>query len=75
VITNTVQTQSLTLILNEKTFSQIITYGPLRNSDSRTWHSNQNFPVHCALGGIGENPMIQISVPSVGTQLFYLLEP
>ena len=25
--------------------------------------------------GIGENPMIQISVPSVGTQLFYLLEP
>ncbi len=75
MITTTVQTQSLTLILNEKTFSQITTYGPVWNSDSWTWHSNQNFPVNGALGGIGENPMIQISVPSVGIQSFYLLEP
>ena len=62
MITNTVQTQSLTLILNEKTFSQIITMA-LWNSDSWTWHSNENFPVHGALRGISENPMIQISVP------------
>lgn len=48
--------------------------GPVRNSDSWTWHSNQNFLAHGALRGIGENPMIQISVPSVGTQSFYLLE-
>ena len=57
------------------TFSQVITVGPVWNSDAWTCTSNADFIVHGALRGLGAEPQIQIGITGVGTQSFIVLEP
>ena len=56
------------------TFSQIITVGPVWNSDVWSCTSDADFIVHGTLRGIGENPQLTISISDVGTQSLYTLE-
>jgi len=55
----------------EKSFSQVITVGPVWDTDAWACISDANFMVHGALRGIGETPRVQISVEGSGTQSFY----
>ena len=57
----------------EKPMSQILTVGPVWNTDAWQCTSDADFIVHAALRGIGDNPQIAISIPSLGTQSFYSL--
>jgi len=57
----------------EKPFSQVITVGPVWNTDAWECTSDQNFMLYGTLRGIETNPQIQISVSSSGTQSFYNL--
>ena len=54
----------------EKPFSQVITAGPVWNTDAWQCTSDANFMVHAALRGIG-TPQIQITVSGSGSQSFY----
>jgi len=57
----------------DKPMSQIITVGPVWNTDSWECTSDADFMVHAALRGIGEIPMIEINIQDHGTQSFYSL--
>ena len=57
----------------EKAMSQIITFGPVWTTDSWECTSDADFIVHAVIRGIGETPMIEISVQDQGTQSFYNL--
>ena len=57
----------------EKPMSQILTVGPVWNTDAWQCTSDADFIVHAALRGIGDNPQIAISIQSLGTQSFYSL--
>ncbi len=57
----------------DKPMSQIITVGPVWNTDSWECTSDADFIVHGALRGIGEVPLIEINVQDHGTQSFYSL--
>ncbi len=70
MITNTVQTQS-PIILNEKNIFINYYNGPVRNSDSWTRHSNQNFPVN---GGVLKRNPEDISALNLRGAVLYDLE-
>jgi len=57
----------------DKPMSQIITVGPVWNTDEWECTSDEDYIVHATLRGIGENPLIEISVQDHGTQSFYSL--
>ncbi len=59
---------------NDKSFSQIITVGPVWNSDAWVCTSDENFMVYGALRGIGDSPQISINISGVGTQSLYILD-
>ena len=56
-----------------QTFGNIITVGPVWNSDVWACTSNQDFLVSGALRGIGGG-QIAINIPTLGTQSLYTLE-
>ena len=58
----------------EKAMSQIITVGPVWNTDAWECTSDEDFIVHAALRGIGDGPLIEINVQDHGTQSFYNLK-
>ena len=58
----------------EKPMSQIITVGPVWSTDAWRCISDADFMIHATLRGIGNNPLIQISVQDHGTQSFYSLD-
>ncbi len=58
---------------SDKPMSQIITVGPVWNTDSWECTSDADFMVHAALRGIGEIPMIEINAQDHGAQSFYSL--
>jgi len=55
----------------DKATSQIITVGPVWNTNAWQCTSDADFMVHATLRGIGDAPLIQIAVQSHGTQSFY----
>ena len=55
----------------DKATSQIITVGPVWSTDAWECTSDADFMVHATLRGIGDSPLIQISVQDHGTQSFY----
>jgi len=57
----------------EKSFSQVITVGPVWPTDIWTCTSDANFLIHGTLRGIGDIPQIRISVEGSGTQSFFTL--
>jgi len=57
----------------DKAMSQIITVGPVWNTDAWECTSDADFMVHATLRGIGESPLIEIVVEDHGTQSFYKL--
>ncbi len=56
-----------------KTFSKIITVGPIWTSDTWSCTSDKDFLVYGALRGL-ENAQISISIPELGTQSLYTLD-
>ena len=58
----------------EKSFSQIITVGPVWNSDTWTCTSNENFMMYGSLRSFGTGNLITISISGVGTQSLYELD-
>jgi len=60
----------------EKAMSQIITVGPVWNTDSWECTSDADFMVHAAIRGIGVNPLplIAVSLQDHGTQSFYSMD-
>ena len=57
----------------DKAMSQILTVGPVWNTDAWECISDEDFMVHATLRGIGDSPLIQINVQDHGTQSFYSL--
>jgi len=62
------------LLTNTEPFSQIITVGPIWESDSWICVSDSDFMVHGALRGL-ENSQLEIFIENVGTQSLYSLNP
>ena len=60
----------------DKAMSQIITVGPVWNTDSWECTSDADFVVHAAIRGIGVDPLplIAVSVQDHGTQSFYSMD-
>ena len=58
----------------DKPMSQIITVGPIWNTDSWRCTSDADFIVSALLRGIGENPLFEISSTSHGTQSLYSMD-
>ena len=58
----------------DKAMSQIITVGPVWNTDAWTCTSDADFVVHAMVRGIGELPLIAVNVQSHGTQSFYSMD-
>jgi len=60
----------------EKAMSQIITVGPVWNTDSWECTSDADFIVHAAIRGIGVDPLplIAVNVQDHGTQSFYSMD-
>jgi hypothetical protein len=60
----------------EKAMSQIITVGPVWNTDAWLCTSDADFVVHAAIRGIGADPLplIAVSVQDHGTQSFYSMD-
>lgn len=58
---------------NNKTFSKIITVGPVWISDSWSCTSNEDYLVYSALRGLGD-AQISISNSDLGTQSLYILD-
>ncbi len=58
----------------DKPMSQIITVGPVWNTDAWRCTSDADFIVNALLRGIGENPLFAISLTSHGTQSFYSMD-
>jgi len=57
----------------EKPMSQILTVGPVWNTDAWECTSDADFIVHATLRGIGDSPQIEITVQDHGSQSFYSL--
>ncbi len=57
-----------------KTFSQVITVGPVWDGDTWSCISSADFIVHGALRGLA-NSQLTINVADVGTQSLYSLSP
>jgi len=57
----------------DKAMSQIITVGPVWNTDAWECISDADFVVHATLRGIGDSPQIEINVQDHGSQSFYSL--
>jgi hypothetical protein len=53
--------------------SQILTVGPVWDTDAWECTSDADFILHATLRGIGEEPLIAINVQDHGTQAFYTL--
>jgi len=62
------------LLTNTEPFSQVITVGPIWESDSWICVSDSDFMVHGTLRGL-ENSQIEIFIENVGTQSLYSLNP
>ncbi len=60
------------LLTNTEPFSQVITVGPIWESDSWICVSDSDFMVHGTLRGL-ENSQIEIFIENVGTQSLYSL--
>ena len=60
--------------VQEKSFSQVISVGPVWNSDSWICTSDADFMVYGVLRGLAGS-LIEISVSDIGTQSLYSLEP
>jgi len=58
----------------DKAMSQIVTEGPRWPTDAWECTSDADFMIHATLRGIGEGPLIRISVEDHGTQSFYTLD-
>ncbi len=60
----------------EKATSQIITVGPVWNTNAWTCTSDADFVVHAMIRGIGSDPLplIAVSVSGHGTQSFYSMD-
>jgi len=58
----------------DKSFSQVITVGPVWNTDVWYCTSDADFVVFGALRGIRDLPQVSIAITGVGTQSFYILE-
>jgi hypothetical protein len=58
----------------DKAMSPIVTEGPRWPTDAWECTSDADFMIHATLRGIGENPLIRISVEDHGTQSFYTLD-
>ena len=57
-----------------KTFSQVITVGPVWDGDTWSCISSADFVVHGALRGLA-NSQLTINVADIGTQSLYSLSP
>ena len=57
----------------DKSMSQVLTVGPVWNTDSWTCTSDSDFVVHAMIRGVGSDPLplIKIWVENQGTQSFY----
>ena len=62
------------LLTNTEPFSQIITVGPIWESNSWICVSDSDFIVHGTLRGL-ENSQLEIFIENVGTQSLYSLNP
>jgi len=62
------------LLTNTEPFSQVITVGPIWESDSWTCVSDSDFMVHGTLRGIG-NAQLEIFIENVGAQSLYTINP
>ena len=62
------------LLTNTEPFSQIITVGPIWESNSWICVSDSDFIVHGTLRGL-ENSQIEIFIENVGTQSLYTINP
>ena len=60
----------------DKSMSQVLTVGPVWNTDAWTCTSDSDFVVHAMVRGIGTDPLplIKILVAGQGTQSFYSME-
>jgi len=58
----------------EKAMSQIITVGPIWNTNTWSCTSDADFMVHAMVRGIGELPLIAVAVEGHGTQSFYSMD-
>ncbi len=65
---------SVILFSNTEPFSQVITVGPIWDSDSWTCISDSDFMVHGTLRGIG-NAQLEIFIENVGSQSLYTINP
>jgi len=62
------------LLTNTEPFSQIITVGPIWESNSWICVSDSDFIVHGTLRGL-ENSQLEIFIENVGTQSLYTINP
>ena len=62
------------LLTNTEPFSQVITVGPIWESDSWICVSDFDFMVHGTLRGL-ENSQLEIFIENVGTQSLYTINP
>jgi len=60
--------------VQEKSFSQVITVGPVWNSDSWVCTSDADFMVHGVLRGLAGS-LIEINISDIGSQSLYSLVP
>ncbi len=60
--------------VQEKSFSQVITVGPVWNSDSWVCTSDADFMVYGVLRGLAGS-LIEITISDVGSQSLYSLDP
>ena len=60
----------------DRPMSQIVTVGPVWNTDAWTCTSDADFVVHAAIRGIGLDPLplIAVAVQDHGTQSFYSMD-
>ena len=60
----------------DKSMSQVLTVGPVWNTDAWEYTSDSDFVVHAMIRGIGADPLplIQILVQDHGTQSFYSMD-
>ncbi len=60
----------------DKSMSQVLTVGPVWNTDAWRCTSDSDFVVHAMIRGIGTDPLPQINiyVQNIGTQSFYNMD-
>jgi len=59
----------------ENKFFQVITVGPVWNSDAWSCTSDEDFMIHGSLRATGPDKMLKIGITAVGTQSLYALDP